>query len=713
MVSENNEHSFKLEAVAVSPSHNTLVLADSTLKLQPKVMAVLHYLALNYTRVISSEELMERLWQGRIVTQGSVQKSINALRSALAEFFGEREIIAHYSKRGYQLKLEPQFLTEDDAAFSTGDVDTPNKLPRLPQLSLTRAQTFSLFSVMSVCAILGYYLMMQRYAPVIKNHQTHFTTAQGYTNETGHERGAEPHPDNRHVAYIRARNHNSATAEAESEILIRNEAGKDWHLAKSEDSWLRLAWSPTGKNLVALERKQRDGQAQEAGFYDQSNDLYAFHIFSIDVEKNLLLEKQQLSQWHGRVFSVSWWDENTLEIVAKQGPNSTSARYRYSLLNQQLTMLDEVEGAANIVASSIQRQQTAIASQHRNLIQIDFLNQQQQRISRWQLDVASADISWIPDGSGILIYAEDERKLLTLYSDGQQLVMPLADSQDKEFSQPHFRPDGRAIFYTEETRSANINHLDTTGEKMMITQNTNLNYAARFSPDGEKVVYASVRNNQLQLWLIENDKELQLTNIPLSKRVGAIIWSPHGDALAYSAGNHLYSYHFLTAETQLLVDAGDEAEPLAYDPTEHQLLFLKRNGEARNLWRLDLNTQQQKQLTFGSLASAVEYQGNVYFQYLSENGLWKLQLKDDVLTKINSSFTKNSYLLNVDAVGIYFIRGARCHESAVYAYQFATGLETIALKRTNPFVMTSAFNTEKGTLEVDCYLPESNIMLLQ
>src|SRR4051812_30191987 len=108
-MAHDNDNGFTLGDVQVSPSHNTLNLGEKSIKLQPKVMAVLHYLAANHKRVISNEELMERLWQGRVVTHGSVQKSINALRSAFVELIGERDIIAHYSKRGYQLTIEPSF----------------------------------------------------------------------------------------------------------------------------------------------------------------------------------------------------------------------------------------------------------------------------------------------------------------------------------------------------------------------------------------------------------------------------------------------------------------------------------------------------------------------------------------------------------------------------------------------------------------------------
>jgi len=89
----NSENSFRLAELDVVPSRNQLVLGEKVWVLQPKVMAVLFYLAQHQDRVISGEELLSELWKGRIVTPGSVQKSMNSLRKALAEVFGDREVI--------------------------------------------------------------------------------------------------------------------------------------------------------------------------------------------------------------------------------------------------------------------------------------------------------------------------------------------------------------------------------------------------------------------------------------------------------------------------------------------------------------------------------------------------------------------------------------------------------------------------------------------
>jgi DNA-binding winged helix-turn-helix (wHTH) protein/Tol biopolymer transport system component len=704
----HQETSFMLGEVKVSPSHNTLWARNQSLKLQPKAMAVLHYLACNQSRVISNEELIERLWEGRVVTHGSVQKSINALRSALSELVGDQELIAHYSKRGYQLLIEPQFV----APPSSDTVNEANTTePTVITNTLRKWRTASLTVVVLIAIATSYKTINWNTLYLPNNHQTTFHTTQGYTNETGHERSATPHPDNQHLAYIREKLITDQPGETESEIVIRNAAGKDWHIANSDGNWFKLAWSPAGNNLVAIEVKRRDGLPLGTQFYQPSNYLYSFHIFTLDLAQERLLEKQQLSQWQGHIFSVTWWDENTLEIVAKQGPNSGNGRYRYSILDQQLKLLDEIEGTTNPVASAVLNQRTAIASLHKNKIQIDFLNAQQERISRTRLDVTAADISWIPDGSGVLVYAEDERKLLAVYLDGKQIPIPLADSKDKIFSRPHYSADGSGIFYTEEKRSSNILLAALDGTKNRLTENTDFNYAASFSPTGKKVVYASVRNNQIHLWLVEDGQERQLTKQPVPKKIDSIIWSDDGEHLVFNADNQLFHHSLLTNETTLLLTGTDKIEPVAYFPTTNRLFVLKYNGEVRNLWRIE--GEQQKQLTFGAVGSAIEFGGDVYFQYISENGLWALRSTDDVLERVTPNLDEYSKLLKADNNGIYFMNGGVCQESDIYYQDYATSSKSTFLAQRNSAVSTTSFNINKGLLQTECYLPEANIVLLK
>src|SRR5690606_19284481 len=114
-------------------------------------------------------------------------------------------------------------------------------------------------------------------------------------------------------------------------------------------------------------------------------------------------EKHLLSQWQGRISSITWWDESTLEFVATQGPDASYKRYRYTTDTQQLTMVESPKALANPLVSAVMNKRTALASAQDNRIKIDLIDEYQTSRSSWVLDYPWVDISWIPDGSGVLV----------------------------------------------------------------------------------------------------------------------------------------------------------------------------------------------------------------------------------------------------------------------------------------------------------------------
>lgn len=85
-------------------------------------MEVLEYLATHAGEVVSTEELLEAVWQGRVVSDGTVYQYITKLRHALGDSAGEARIIETIPKRGYRLVAPVKILepTADLRAASVG-----------------------------------------------------------------------------------------------------------------------------------------------------------------------------------------------------------------------------------------------------------------------------------------------------------------------------------------------------------------------------------------------------------------------------------------------------------------------------------------------------------------------------------------------------------------------------------------------------------------
>ncbi|MGC4092730.1 MAG: winged helix-turn-helix domain-containing protein [Polyangiaceae bacterium] len=69
--------------------------------LQPLVFDLLVYLVRERARVVPKEELLEKLWDGATVTDGSLQRAVSLLRGALREG-GSENSVQTFARRGYR-----------------------------------------------------------------------------------------------------------------------------------------------------------------------------------------------------------------------------------------------------------------------------------------------------------------------------------------------------------------------------------------------------------------------------------------------------------------------------------------------------------------------------------------------------------------------------------------------------------------------------------
>lgn len=75
-------------------------------EIEPQVFDVLLYLVQHQDRVISSEELFDSVWQGRIVSLSTLTSRINAARRAVDDSGARQRLIKTFQRRGYRFTGE-------------------------------------------------------------------------------------------------------------------------------------------------------------------------------------------------------------------------------------------------------------------------------------------------------------------------------------------------------------------------------------------------------------------------------------------------------------------------------------------------------------------------------------------------------------------------------------------------------------------------------
>src|SRR5690606_10315790 len=128
---------FKIGDWEVSLTTCTLHLGDQEVKITPRSMDVLNYLADNAGEVVSHEELLNHFWQGTFPSDHAVHKAIAELRGALGDDAHQPSYIRTIPKRGYSLIAE----VKRDPVTEESDTGSDDPAPiSLTHLSDTKFQ---------------------------------------------------------------------------------------------------------------------------------------------------------------------------------------------------------------------------------------------------------------------------------------------------------------------------------------------------------------------------------------------------------------------------------------------------------------------------------------------------------------------------------------------------------------------------------------------
>jgi DNA-binding winged helix-turn-helix (wHTH) protein len=391
MMAEDN---FVIGEIIVSPQHNSLSRGQLSCRLQPKVMAVLVYLHSNHERVVSQDELLDHVWEGRIVSPGSIQKSVNALRSAFTELDKDKEYVVYFSKRGYQL------VTPENNVYIS---------PKISKHAWYRQwhYTFWLSMVLIIGVVIFQVVELSAPKNVLepspeRHYATQFNQVKPYVSNTGRDSLVEPFSNSERVAYIR--NSEDTQKNTISQLIIQSASGPEWIVSSARGKFVELAWSASGRNLVAIDLySSKPNESSDPLVY------CTLHIYTLDFKGEKVIEKNLLSYWQGTIDSITWWDETTLEFVAAQTFEPLAARYQYRIIDQNLSKLESKQGDGLILATQVFNNKVAELIQLNSGWQINLFDAQQKLVAKHLLPLQVNSMSWLNNGSAVLLLTEDNQ----------------------------------------------------------------------------------------------------------------------------------------------------------------------------------------------------------------------------------------------------------------------------------------------------------------
>ena len=128
---------FRLADVLIASDECSLTRAGETFRIEPRVLALLRYLAARPNQIVTREEILANVWAGVVVSEDAINYSISQLRKLLGDSSRQSRLIETLPRRGYRLLLAPEAVVDlVDTASPIGDITSsrqPSTIAATPE----------------------------------------------------------------------------------------------------------------------------------------------------------------------------------------------------------------------------------------------------------------------------------------------------------------------------------------------------------------------------------------------------------------------------------------------------------------------------------------------------------------------------------------------------------------------------------------------------
>ncbi|MEM9499676.1 MAG: winged helix-turn-helix domain-containing protein [Pseudomonadota bacterium] len=103
-------HEFELDLLACELRRD-----GDLVRLEPQVFALLLLLVENNDRIVTKEEMIEKIWDGRFISDAAVSSRIRAVRKALGDSSDQQRYLQTFYKRGLRFQVKPTLHSQPRA----------------------------------------------------------------------------------------------------------------------------------------------------------------------------------------------------------------------------------------------------------------------------------------------------------------------------------------------------------------------------------------------------------------------------------------------------------------------------------------------------------------------------------------------------------------------------------------------------------------------
>lgn len=252
-------------------------------------------------------------------------------------------------------------------------------------------------------------------------------------------------------------------------------------------------------------------------------------------------------------------------------------------------------------------------------------------------------LAWAPDGES-LVFSSNRTGRFRLWRVSDQGGEPQAVEGAGEYAL-HLSIAGGAnrLTYNEWRIDTNIwrvdlsHHSGRTRSPVQVIFSTYHDTSSQYSPDSQRIAFASERSGNFEIWLSGRNGEppLQLTRmgLPLGAGTGSPRWSPTGQDIVFdsraSGRSKIYTIRADGTDQQCLTCGGIDFEDVvpSWSQDGRWIYFASNRTGDWQVWKGDLNGREVIQVTRHGGYAAFESLDGTWLYYAkgpSVKGLWRI-----------------------------------------------------------------------------------------
>jgi Tol biopolymer transport system component/DNA-binding winged helix-turn-helix (wHTH) protein len=573
---------FLFDEFVIDAARHELRRGVEVLDLEPKSFRVLLLLAENRDRVVSKEELFEKVWAGTSVTDNALTRVIAQLRKALGDDAKQARYIETVPTVGYRFiaRLEPG----------------PAAPPREPESPPRRINWW--VPVGAIGAVVLAYFM-----PFFRQWSAHGLPSLKHTQFTS-AAGLEMHPsfspDGGSVVYA-----SDQTGHFQIYVRQLGAGGREIALTNDESENLQPAWSPDG-TYVAYYRLLDNGIFLTPALGGQPRKLTEFGSQPV---------------WTPDGKAIVFRSEGLVSLAAPDiPPNSYSTIWSVPATGGKpvpLTKPNEPEG---------RHSEPAISPDGRYVAFVSYGGVGKSAL--WELDLQTGITERLQDGSPYAyspVYARDGKSIYAigaLDGDVSAILRFDLDLRKRTPAGPPqvlgrfeigilrdltVAPNNHRLAYTISGMASNLWSV-TDGQMRAHTNETSYRITQpAFSREGERLAYLVRRKGILgDVWVADTSgaNATQITRHPNTDYAPS--WPPDGGSVVFSAvregKKNLWRFSFSDGAERPFAEMPAWASSGKISPDGREVVFHKE-GPVREIWKMEVRTGKLVQLTEDSRAA--------------------------------------------------------------------------------------------------------------